>query len=262
MDGNHKLIQPYRIVIHGAIDGFSRLIVFLRASTNNRASTVLANFQEAVNQYSLPSRVRTDMGLENIEVARFMLQARGVNRGSITTGTSVHNQRIERLWREVNSIVCSRFVNIFSQLEALVMDTTNEMHLFALHLVYIPLVNEALDELRLSWNSHSLSTESNFTPEQLWIQGMVNSRGSGYSAVNSVQSGTHVNWSDYGMDEDGPVPELQSNYNVQVPESPISITEEDVATLNAVVQIAKESGDSDGLVGFLIVLNALQQMFN
>jgi hypothetical protein len=68
LDGNHKLIQPYRIVIHGAIDGYSRLVVFLHASTNNRASTVLECFRGAVNQYNLPSRVRTDLGLENIEV--------------------------------------------------------------------------------------------------------------------------------------------------------------------------------------------------
>lgn len=27
IDGNHKLIQPYRVVIHGAIDGYSRLVV-------------------------------------------------------------------------------------------------------------------------------------------------------------------------------------------------------------------------------------------
>ena len=29
IDGNHKLIQPYKIIIHGGLDGFSRMIVFL-----------------------------------------------------------------------------------------------------------------------------------------------------------------------------------------------------------------------------------------
>lgn len=48
IDGNHKLIQPYKIVINGGLDGFSRMIVFLQASTNNKASTVLQYFQSAV----------------------------------------------------------------------------------------------------------------------------------------------------------------------------------------------------------------------
>ena len=91
IDGNHKLIQLYKIVIHGGLDGFSRMIVFLQASTNNRALTVLQYFQSAVEHYNLPSRVRSDLGMENIEVARFMLQERGLNRGSHITGKSVHN---------------------------------------------------------------------------------------------------------------------------------------------------------------------------
>ena len=91
--------------MHGAIDDYSRLIVFLSASSNNRADSVLQLFLMAVQQYNLPSRIRTDLGMENIEVARVMLERRGLNRGSIITGTSVHNQRIERLWREVNRVI-------------------------------------------------------------------------------------------------------------------------------------------------------------
>ena len=39
LDGHHKLIR-WKIVIDGGIDGFSRMVVFLRASVNNDASTV------------------------------------------------------------------------------------------------------------------------------------------------------------------------------------------------------------------------------
>ena len=85
IDGNHKLID-YRIVIHGGIDGYSGLIVFLAASNNDRASTVMDCFQQAAAQHDLPSRVRSDLGLENLEVGRFMLDQRGLNRGSIITG--------------------------------------------------------------------------------------------------------------------------------------------------------------------------------
>ena len=47
MDGNHKLIR-YKFIIHGAVDGFSRLVTFLKCSNNNRAETVLQSFVDAV----------------------------------------------------------------------------------------------------------------------------------------------------------------------------------------------------------------------
>ena len=60
VDGYHKLIC-WKIVIHGAIDGYSRLILYLKAATNNRAETALAAFQQGVLDYGLPLRVLTEV---------------------------------------------------------------------------------------------------------------------------------------------------------------------------------------------------------
>lgn len=55
-------------MVHGGIDGYSRLIVFLQCSNNNRSNTVLQAFQSGVQQYGLPERIRSDRGGENVQV--------------------------------------------------------------------------------------------------------------------------------------------------------------------------------------------------
>ena len=67
LDGNHKLIR-WKYVIHGAVDGYSRVIPFMHCSTNNMAQTVYSLFLKAVSVYGLPQRVRTDGGGENVDV--------------------------------------------------------------------------------------------------------------------------------------------------------------------------------------------------
>ena len=65
IDGHHSLVR-WGFVIHGAIDGFSRLITFLQCLTNNRSETVKTLFLDAIQSFGLPSRVRTNHGGENI----------------------------------------------------------------------------------------------------------------------------------------------------------------------------------------------------
>jgi hypothetical protein len=74
------------IVIHGFIDGYSRLITGLQASDNNRGETVLALFHRAAALYAVPSRIRGDHGVENILLAAWMETHRGIRRGSYIWG--------------------------------------------------------------------------------------------------------------------------------------------------------------------------------
>ena len=177
LDGYHKLIR-WKIVIHGGIDGYSRLVIFLRAATNNRAATVLSAFQCAVEEFGLPSRIRTDRGGENVLVSQFMLEhpSRGTGRGSVIAGRSVHNQRIERLWRDLYSGCHSYFYNYFYYLEDIGVLSQTDLDIYALHITFLPLIQRQLDVFRIGWANHSLRTEGNHTPQQLWMLGLAGMR--------------------------------------------------------------------------------------
>ena len=144
IDGHHSLVR-WRFVVHGGIDGYSRVIIYLACSTNNKARTVYQLFQEATEEFGCPSRVRSDKGGENMMVCHFMVSFRGCGRGSHIAGASVHNQRIERLWRDVYRCVCSTYHQLFYELEALgILDPVNENDLFVLYCIFLPRINRSL----------------------------------------------------------------------------------------------------------------------
>lgn len=123
--------------MRAGIDGYSRLITYMKCSSNNRASTVFQLFLKAVENHKLPSRVRSDQGRENMLVAQHMIESRGAERHSMITGSSVHNQRIERLWRDMHHCVTILYYKLFYYMEHTdMLNPLNESHLFALHYVY------------------------------------------------------------------------------------------------------------------------------
>ena len=113
----HQFLVRWGFSVHEGIDGYSRtahptfragaaisiysyqsrsadmtfLITYLKCATYTQASMVLCSFLQGVRRYGCPSRVRSNHGMENCYVARFMLWFRGCGRGSHVTGSSVHN---------------------------------------------------------------------------------------------------------------------------------------------------------------------------
>ncbi|CAB3984915.1 hypothetical protein AC249_AIPGENE5997 [Paramuricea clavata] len=203
IDGHHSLIR-WKFVIHGCCDGKSRKIMYLKCNTNNLAETVLSLFHKAINEnHGLwPSRIRVDYGVENVLVCDEMVAQQGEGRGSFIAGSSTRNQRIERLWRDVFRCVCQFFYYTFYAMEqTAILDVENPIHLFALHLVFTSRINTALDDFAAMFNNHRLSTENGWSPNQIWVSGMLNENNP--LRFNGGQDDSVVD-QHYGKDPDGP----------------------------------------------------------
>ena len=165
------------------------MVTFLHFSMNNRAQTVQRLFQEAISTYGTPWRIRTDHGTENTEVARWMLDHFGVKARPVITGLSVHNQRIERLLRDVHNYVVSIFSDLFYFMEGHdLLDPLSEEHLFALHFVFLPRINNCINSFTRQWNFHPIRTEGNLSPYRLWTQGCHRFARSNDTAVSDLMN--------------------------------------------------------------------------
>ena len=86
----------------------------------------------------------------------------------------------------------------------------SESHLYALHYVYIPCINRALETFQKGWNHHSIRTEGNHSPHHLFVHGYL--QRSGLVALDFAEQID----SSYGIDEEGLISK-ESHVNVQPP---------------------------------------------
>lgn len=195
-------------------------------------------FLNSIREYGLPSRIRCDQGRENVLVVQHMLHHRGIDRHSALVGSSVHNQRIERLWRDLHRCATQLFYRLFYYLEYNhLLNAVDEKHLYALHAVFLPRINKALENFKNAWNHHGVRTEKGMTPHQLFTSGMLKLKHSGLTAMDFFDQID----ADYGMDEDGLV--SQEDEGIEIPQITVGLSEQQIDQLQSVISASANIED-------------------
>ena len=217
----------------------------------------MSYFEDAISQYGLPSRVRGDHGGENVLVAQFMTQERGEGRGSFIAGPSTRNQRIERLWRDVFRCVCSLFYGVFYALEeGGYLHTSNDIEMFVLHFIFAPRINLALSEFCSASNLRPVRTEHNWSPNRLWVNGMINR----HYVDPALNEPTPSDLEYYGNDPEGPA-SLEEHGSVEVSDIVRPLDEDEFAEFAQFVnpQTESESYGIDIFIRALEVIRTIRQ---
>jgi hypothetical protein len=105
IDGYDKL-KPFGFCIHGAIDGYSRCVLWLEVSSSNNDPEIVAKYYtDYVNAIGGTARIiRVDRGTENVNVEAMQQFFRRLSTDdfsgdkSFMYGRSTSNQRIESWW--------------------------------------------------------------------------------------------------------------------------------------------------------------------
>lgn len=197
IDGWDKL-KPYGISIHGAIDGFSHKVLWLRACESNKNPCYICHFYlEYVKEIQgVPRIVTADRGTENCHVRDVQRILRWRENYTVREGlssfmytSSPRNQRIERFWRSFRGLCGESWIELFKTLaEEGILDISDQVHLELIRICCMQIMQEDLNRVVRLWNQHKIQVHGNsihngFKPDVLYYTPEV---------VNATEYKSHI----------------------------------------------------------------------
>ncbi|XP_064630795.1 uncharacterized protein LOC135489386 [Lineus longissimus] len=168
IDGYDKL-KPFSFAIHGAIDGYSRRILWLEVGTTNNNPKVIAYYYlDAVKQLGgCPQRCRSDIGTENCDVEDLQRLFHSLNGlpadgGCFLYGKSTSNQCIESWWSVLRRQNTDWRINFFKDLRDSGLYQDGEpLHVECLRYCFMDVLQNELNRVAIEWNRHTLQVKRN-----------------------------------------------------------------------------------------------------
>ena len=169
MDGYDKL-KPFGFPIHGAIDGYSRRIIWLEVGASNNNPFVISSYylNALVQNKVAPSVLRCDLGKENVHLEYLQpFFARDVDgpfagENSFLYGKSTSNQRIESWWGILRRQGGEFWLSLFKDMrDSGALHTHNSQHIMALRFAFLNLIRDDLNKISIEWNRHRTEAEAN-----------------------------------------------------------------------------------------------------
>ena len=169
IDGYDKL-KPFGFCIHGAIDGYTRRILWLEVGPSNNNPAIIASYYlKFVLKHGVTARViRADMGTENVSIAaiqRFFRRSDDdgfAAEKSFLYGKSTTNQRIEAWWSILRRGCTDWWIKYMKDLrDRGIYDDSDNIQVECLKFCYCDLIQKELYKVAQLWNLHNIRPSSN-----------------------------------------------------------------------------------------------------